>query len=88
MLRRDWRHRTFQWKANFGARNFGQLNLKRLHISNVNLMEANIEAGAFNSSKELKEVVIEESDNRGRGIISSQAFSGLDNLKTIKLGNC
>ena len=50
-------------------------------------MEANIEAGAFNSSKELKEVVIEESANRGRGNISSHSFSGLENLKIIKLGN-
>ena len=49
-------------------------------------MEANIEAGAFNSSDELKEVVLEQSAKKGQGTISSHAFSGLDNLKTIKLG--
>ena len=62
--------------------------MKRIHISNVDLMEANIEAGAFNSSKELKEVVLEQSTKKGQGTISSHAFSGLDSLKTIKLGNC
>ena len=73
--------------VNLGAGNFGKLNLKRIHISNVNLMEANIETGAFNSSKDLKEIVIEQSANRGKGTISSHAFSGLNNLRTIKLGN-
>ena len=78
-----------KWLAGFSGEHFSNLAMEKIVTRNISSVEGDwFTENAFNSSTStLREFVMEPSSSNGRGIVSRGAFTGLNKLSLVKLGD-
>ena len=82
------------WTAKFDEETIGSFQLSYFHLTNFGSFRGNIKSNAFNGSRNsIKEIIFDSSvgseDTRQHppGEVETRAFSQLNSLKTIRLGD-